>query len=503
MIELLTSMWVYLAGAGVIGLILGWSVRGAFIPRAKTVNVTSMPVVAPSLSAEQAELVDNASQTKEALSAAQSRLTEMDRVVTTLKSQLEAAQARMADQADQLAAAKAAEPAPVMSEALATPVQSSEDAEKADWMMAYYKARIAFLESAKPVVQAEVEPELQIVEVERVETPAEADAKAAAIWKQRYLESRVRVLERQLAEANDAPEEPAAPAEPEVDVDGLKAEVFSLTDKLRAAETVAARAGTLEEEVTRLSSELHSAKAISETEVEADEDDVEDAEPSGEAVSMAKLSWQNRYLKARVNHLENASPASAPVVSSPSSQAVEQIDALREQVRTLKTELSRIGAGNGDAEQELAKLRWRNRYLEGRLKYLEAATLDADIEADDEIIVAEVGPDIETPDTMTEDEPDNVLAFIPPVPETAEVEEVRPPSLDAPEGEADDLRKIGGIGPKIEGILNQLGIFHYRQIAAWTKSEEAWIDSYLRFQGRVMREKWIEQAADLAASKDS
>lgn len=502
MIELLTSMWVYLAGAGVIGLILGWSVRGAFIPRAKTVSVTSMPVVAPSLSAEQAELLDEAGQTREALTASQSRLSEMDRIVANLKSQLEAAQARMADQADQLAAAKAAEPAPMMSAPTAAPAQPSEDAEKTAWMMAYYKARIAFVESAKPADSAPVEPELQIVEVERVETPAEADAKAAAVWKQRYLESRVRFLEGQLVDAKGTPEEASAPVEPEVDVDGLKAEVFSLTDKLRSAESVAARAGSLEEEVTRLSSELDTVKTTSEPEVEAEEED-KDAEPSGEAVSMAKLSWQNRYLKARVNHLENASPASAPVVSTPSSQAVEQIDALREQVRTLKTELSRIGAGNGDAEQELAKLRWRNRYLEGRLKYLEAATLDADIEADDEIIVAEVGPDLETPDTMTDDEPDNVLAFIPPVPETADVEEVRPPSLDAPEGDADDLRKIGGIGPKIEGILNQLGIFHYRQIAAWTKSEEAWIDSYLRFQGRVMREKWIEQAADLASAKDS
>ena len=39
-------------------------------------------------------------------------------------------------------------------------------------------------------------------------------------------------------------------------------------------------------------------------------------------------------------------------------------------------------------------------------------------------------------------------------------EEVRPPSLDTPRGgKPDDLKKIGGIGPEIEGILHELGIF--------------------------------------------
>lgn len=72
---------------------------------------------------------------------------------------------------------------------------------------------------------------------------------------------------------------------------------------------------------------------------------------------------------------------------------------------------------------------------------------------------------------------------------------VRPPGLDAPEGEgADDLKLLKGIGPQNEERLNEIGIFHLRQIAAWTPEEAAWVGSYLSFPGRIEREDWMGQA---------
>jgi NADH-quinone oxidoreductase subunit E len=67
----------------------------------------------------------------------------------------------------------------------------------------------------------------------------------------------------------------------------------------------------------------------------------------------------------------------------------------------------------------------------------------------------------------------------------------------ASEEAADDLQKIKGIGPKIAGILQDLGIRRYAQIAAWTPDNVAWINDHLRFKGRVERERWIEQAKTL------
>lgn len=73
----------------------------------------------------------------------------------------------------------------------------------------------------------------------------------------------------------------------------------------------------------------------------------------------------------------------------------------------------------------------------------------------------------------------------------------RPRPLDAPNGAADDLKKISGVGPKLEQKLNGLGIYHYSQIAAFTPENIAWVDGYLSFKGRITRDDWISQAGML------
>ena len=81
----------------------------------------------------------------------------------------------------------------------------------------------------------------------------------------------------------------------------------------------------------------------------------------------------------------------------------------------------------------------------------------------------------------------------------AEVAEKAPETLAAArEGVADDLKKITGVGPKLEAVLNGLGFYHYDQIAAWTEAEIAWVDARLKFKGRIQRDDWIAQAAKLA-----
>jgi NADH-quinone oxidoreductase subunit E len=87
-----------------------------------------------------------------------------------------------------------------------------------------------------------------------------------------------------------------------------------------------------------------------------------------------------------------------------------------------------------------------------------------------------------------------------PNPDVAEAESGRAPeTLSAPRGgKADDLKKISGVGPKLEQVLNELGFWHFDQIAKWTEAEIAWVDSRLKFKGRIARDNWMAQAADLA-----
>ena len=63
--------------------------------------------------------------------------------------------------------------------------------------------------------------------------------------------------------------------------------------------------------------------------------------------------------------------------------------------------------------------------------------------------------------------------------------------------EADDLQQIKGIGPKIAGLLQELGVIRFEQIARWSQEDVDWVNDRLRFKGRIEREEWIRQARSL------
>ena len=75
-----------------------------------------------------------------------------------------------------------------------------------------------------------------------------------------------------------------------------------------------------------------------------------------------------------------------------------------------------------------------------------------------------------------------------------------PATLIKPDGKADDLTQIKGIGPKRSNQLNELGIYHFKQIAGWTEAETRWVDDYLASPGRVSRDGWVQQARLLSAN---
>ncbi|MCV3207968.1 ATP-binding cassette domain-containing protein [Mesorhizobium sp. YC-39] len=76
--------------------------------------------------------------------------------------------------------------------------------------------------------------------------------------------------------------------------------------------------------------------------------------------------------------------------------------------------------------------------------------------------------------------------------------------LTAPRGgTADNLTRIKGIGTVNEKKLNQHGIFHFDQIAAWNKSDVEAAEAYLAFDGRIAREGWVKQAKLLSQGKET
>ncbi|HEX8739730.1 MAG TPA: hypothetical protein VF925_06270 [Casimicrobiaceae bacterium] len=76
-----------------------------------------------------------------------------------------------------------------------------------------------------------------------------------------------------------------------------------------------------------------------------------------------------------------------------------------------------------------------------------------------------------------------------------------PPLLDAPNA-PDDLKLIVGVGPALERMLQQLGIFTYRQIAHWSERDiDAFEGRLPEFPGRIRRDAWVTQARALHQSK--
>ncbi|MGL4438590.1 MAG: hypothetical protein ACRCUE_04905 [Bosea sp. (in: a-proteobacteria)] len=96
------------------------------------------------------------------------------------------------------------------------------------------------------------------------------------------------------------------------------------------------------------------------------------------------------------------------------------------------------------------------------------------------------------PDTMAKVEGEDMIAGKRPLGLTA-----------ARGGKPDDLKLIRGIGKQNEGRLHGLGIWHFDQIAQWTKDNALWVGSYLAFPGRIDREEWVAQAKDLAAGRET
>ena len=76
----------------------------------------------------------------------------------------------------------------------------------------------------------------------------------------------------------------------------------------------------------------------------------------------------------------------------------------------------------------------------------------------------------------------------------------KPELLSKPRsGKGDDLKLIWGVGPKLEKMLNAMGVWHFDQIAAWGKAELSWVDERLEgFKGRAARDEWVKQCKKLA-----
>ncbi|MFN3313059.1 MAG: hypothetical protein ACK46Q_06305 [Hyphomonas sp.] len=438
---LIAHMWFVVGGAALLALLLGWSLRGAML-------VSKLRRAEVERELTRVELRD-AREEIEKLFAAQRKMEEAglahSPVDPVLQVRHEQALAELQRTREELERLKSA-PAPI---AAAAPVAAA----------------------AAPAMIAE-------------------EAHRALTARAETLEAKVAGLEGELAEARAAAE--AQPAAAPVET-GIPAEVH---------QALADRNAALEQRIAELDAAL--AAQPPEPEPAPAPEPIAAPEPEPDP----KLVWQTGYLRQRVKALEDE------LLRQPTVLPVAAPEMVAETVEEASDE------EQDSAEEELARLRWRNRYLEGRLAYFEGdmesvadevageelppeddGEVDDVYEPDEDYAPDEAGVSDEDDEADVSHPADAILGQLEEDDARAEAEvaePVKPLALEKPvDGSPDDLTLIGGIGPKIQEVLNGLGIFHYDQIADWTPENVAWVDEYLNFGGRISREGWVEQAAVL------
>ena len=344
------------------------------------------------------------------------------------KENLAGAVPQVEDLSDELAAARVR--IGDLEEALsARPVGSEDDLNRERWKGRYLDARVRYLESQAnlegPAPQAVVVAPPPVIDVE---------AENRKRWRQRYLEARVAWLEGRLRDAAPRVVEAPQAIVDTSELDAARADAAALRDRLTAAESRATQAVGERARLAGLLAEKEGALAGA------------TADGAGYNRRVADLEAERVRLLARIAELENAPPPPAP----PASEPVEDPAAARE--------------------------KWRTRYLDSRVRFLEQS------------IAMAPKANVDRPPPPRDDTFAPLEAGV----------EVKPQGLPAARGGApDDLRMIDGIGPRIESTLNSLGIYHFDQIAAWSPANIDWIERYLAFKGRIGREKWVEQARAL------
>ena len=296
---------------------------------------------------------------------------------------------------------------------------------------------------------------------------------------------------------------------------GIAAELERELETLRCrAEIEAARAGEFEHALEGARARAEDATGqIAELQRELERRDDEagaidaEAAPAGEDAA-ALRAWRLRYFEQRVRYLENHAQASAPPAAIPLEWRARVAEArsahLEQEVREARMQAPAVAAFAADFETD-ALLRWRMLYLERRVAHLrQSAASDGApdpelwkwrarfLEARVRELEARTEPS--APAISMEAE----LAE-PPAPAPLAPAGGRPAPLAGAHGAGpDDLTLIDGVSLQQYATLNALGVYHFEQIAAWTPANIAWVDQYLRLRGRIVEEQWVEQARALA-----
>jgi predicted flap endonuclease-1-like 5' DNA nuclease len=155
-------------------------------------------------------------------------------------------------------------------------------------------------------------------------------------------------------------------------------------------------------------------------------------------------------------------------------------------------------------DEDTAAMKWRNRYLEARVKFLEDQSAAAPVAAG--LAGAAIGAVVAVPkaEATTNDNftPSTLAGLSGEELEAATLAaagNAKAPPRSRKKSNPDDLLLIDGVGPKNNTWLNEQGIYYFHQIATMDIEQVAWLSENLpTFGSRVYRENWVAQCTNLA-----
>ncbi|UPT61542.1 MAG: hypothetical protein M0D54_14125 [Hyphomonadaceae bacterium JAD_PAG50586_4] len=308
----------------------------------------------------------------------------------------------------------------------------------------------AEMQRLRALVATHEEERSREVEViaEPVEPLIDEETLALQSWRLRYFEQRVKYLEGRAAE------EPAAPAiQPAADL-AVVEEPPLAEWRARDAE---ARADYLEQRLRTLTAPAAAPESV-------ERSTLEEAAPfAANADVDILLRWRLLYLERRVAYLQADAARACELAVMPVPLAEPEPEPLPVL----------------EAGPDPDRWKWRARYLEARLRHLEARPPQVLVQTAAAPIVAEAEEEATAP-------PPSTAARKPPV------------LTAARNGAPDDFTLIDSMSALQQSTFNAIGIFHFDQIAAWGPEHVAWVDRYFRLRGRIVQEEWVEQAVELA-----
>ena len=170
------------------------------------------------------------------------------------------------------------------------------------------------------------------------------------------------------------------------------------------------------------------------------------------------------------------------------AQMQSAYNATRHRLEALESRLERLDDENKELREEMRKIQESTFLAEHSISSAQDAGAPLEISA--------LHPNPELPDaSLVDKEPEIVFG--------ADKQILADKIILPDEAPAqDDLSRIDGIGPFLEKKLNEIGVYTYDEIASWDSERIRQVTIAIQyFEGRIERDKWVEQAAHLAMEK--